>query len=532
MASFWSRFGFGAALSENTGQQNPLPGVALVSDSGNIGPDAALQISAVWACIDRRATTIASLPFFAYEQISGQKTLARTSRLYQLLHESPNSRMTPIEFWRAMVMQHDLRGNAYARIERDAKGEAAAMWPMPADQVEVMVLDSGAMVYQYTIGNDVAIYDESNVLHLKNLGNGTVGLSKLEFMRATTDEAAKAQGAASKVFGSGGKPTGVLMLDKVLKPEQRTALMASFAGMAEGNTSRLYVLEANMKYDQLSMSPEDQQLLETRNFTVSEICRWFDVPPVLVHHNDTTTWGSGIEQIVDGFYKLTVRPMLVSIEQAVRKRVMTPKQRSSMSVEFSLDALLRGSPTQRAELYAKNVQNGIMTRNECRQLENLPPVGGADALTAQSNLLPLEMLGKMQSQAKDVPTEPVLQSAYLLEAQTKAQDQRHMEVMGMLKAENSHPGVVVDLGKAVINVTHEAPAAPVVQVSNFVNPTPVNVQVNNDVAPTPVEVSANFEATIQPATVELSMPARRTEGTVTRNDKGEIVKTVTTEVSV
>lgn len=393
MASFWQRFGFGAALAENTGVQNPLPGAELVPDSGNIGPDAALQISAVWACIDRRATTIASLPFFAYETKEGQKTLARNSRLYTLLHESPNSRMTPIEFWRAMMMNHDLRGNAYARIERDSRGEAVAMWPMPADQVEVKVLDSGSMVFQYTLGSDVAIYAESSVLHLKNLGNGTVGLSKLEFMRATTDESQKAQSAASKVFGSGGKPTGVLMLDKVLKPEQRTALMRNFSGMTEGNTSRLYVLEANMKYEQLSMSPEDQQLLETRNFTVSEICRWFDVPPVLVHHNDTTTWGSGIEQIVDGFYKLTVRPMLVSIEQAVRKRVMTPQQRANMSVEFALDALLRGSPTQRAELYAKNVQNGIMTRNECRQLENLPPAAGADALTAQSNLLPLAMLG-------------------------------------------------------------------------------------------------------------------------------------------
>ena len=393
MASFWQRFGFGAALGENTGTQNPVPGAALVSDSANIGPDAALQISAVWACIDRRATTIASLPFFAYETKDGQKTLARNSRLYTLLHESPNSRMTPIEFWRAMMMNHDLRGNAYARIERDSRGEAVAMWPMPADQVEVQVLDSGAMVYQYTLGNDVAVYSESSVLHLKNLGNGTVGLSKLEFMRATTDESQKAQSAASKVFGSGGKPTGVLMLDKVLKPEQRAALLRNFEGMTEGNASRLYVLEANMKYEQLSMSPEDQQLLETRNFTVSEICRWFDVPPVLVHHNDTTTWGSGIEQIVDGFYKLTVRPMLVSIEQAVRKRVMTPQQRASMSVEFALDALLRGSPTQRADLYAKNVQNGIMTRNECRQLENLPPATGADALTAQSNLLPLAMLG-------------------------------------------------------------------------------------------------------------------------------------------
>lgn len=393
--NFRTWFGWGGAIGENTGTQNPVPSVALVSDSESVGPDGALQISTVWACIARRAETIASLPFFAYEQRSGQKVLDRTSSLYSLLHESPNSRMTPFEFWRAMMMNHDLRGNAYARIDRGVNGEAIALWPMPADQVEASVLDDGSMVYAYYFGNDLAIYPEENVLHLKNLGNGTVGLAKLEFMRSTTDESAKAQRSASKIFGNGGKPTGVLMLDKVLNPTQREQLKARFAEMSEGNTSRLYVLEANMKYEQLSMSPEDQQMLETRKFTVEEICRWFDVPPVLVHHSNVTTWGSGIEQIVDGFYKLTIRPMLVSIEQATKKRVMTPRQRATMSIEFSLDALLRGNPTQRAELYAKLVQNGIATRGECRQLENLPPMAGADELTAQSNLVPLGMLGKV-----------------------------------------------------------------------------------------------------------------------------------------
>lgn len=393
-SNFRRWLGNAGAIGENVGAQNPVPSVVLVPEISNIGVDGALQIATVWSCIDRRATTVASLPFFAYEQKNGQKVLARGSRLYELLHESPNSRMTPFEFWRAMMMNHDLRGNAYARIERDGKGEAVSMWPMPADQVETEVLDSGRMVYKYQLGNDIAILDESNVLHLKNLGNGTVGLSKLDFMRSTTDESAKAQQTASKIFGNGGKPTGVLMLDRVLNKEQRKALQDRFGEMQEGNTSRLYVLEANMKYEQLSMSPEEQQLLETRNYGVEEICRWFDVPPVLVHHSNVTTWGSGIEQIVDGFYKLTIRPMLVSIEQATRKRVMTPRQRATMSAEFALDALLRGNPTQRAELYAKNVQNGVMTRNECRQLENLPPMDGANDLTAQSNLVPLGMLGK------------------------------------------------------------------------------------------------------------------------------------------
>ena len=391
---WFGRFG---ALGERRGEQLPVPSGALVPNTISVGPDGALQISTVWACIERRATVIASLPLFVYTQMaSGMKELARTSRLYQLLHDSPNDRMTPLEFWRAMIMNHDLRGNAYARVDRDPAGEALALWPMPADQVRPFVLPDGSMVYEYRLGDDVAILAADNVLHLKGLGNGTVGLAKLEFMRSTTDEAAKAQQAASTMFGNGGKPTGVLMVDGILKPEQREAVKSRFAEMATGSTSRLYVLEASMKYQQLSITPEDQQLLETRRFTVEEICRWFDVPPVLVHHSNVTTWGSGVEQIVSGFHKFTVRPMLVSIEQAIRKRVLTPRQRATMTVEFSFEALLRGDPAARATFYSTGLQNGYLTRNEVRQLENLPPMAGANELTAQSNLLPLAMLGRVQ----------------------------------------------------------------------------------------------------------------------------------------
>lgn len=406
----WFRTGAGGAMGEQTGKQSGLPSAALTPDISTIGPDGAMQISAVWSCIDRRANIVASLPFFAYESINGRRELARGTRLYQILHESPNARMTPLEFWRAMMMNHDLRGNAYARLERDqATGEVTSMWPMPADQVESHVLPDGSMVYAYRIGDDVAVLAEENVLHLKNLGNGTTGLAKLEFMRSTTDEMAKAQINASKVFGNSGKPTGVLMVDRVLKPDQRQSISQRFAEMAQGSTSRLYVLEAEMKYQQLSMSPEDQQLLESRLFGIEEICRWFDVPPVLVHHSNTTQWGSGVEQIIDGFHKFSVRPMLVNIEQAVRKRVMTPRQRARYSVEFSLDALLRASLKDRAEIYAKQVQNGLKTRNECRQLENDPPISGGDELTAQTNLVPLRMLGQVKEASNADPQAPVAQ---------------------------------------------------------------------------------------------------------------------------
>lgn len=407
LSNFFGWFRGGGALTETLGEQNKVPSTPLVDGVANIGSDGALQISAVWACIEIRANTIASLPYFVYKKlVNGQKELARNDRLYALLHESPNSRMTPFEFWRAMMMNYDLRGNAYARIDRDTRtGEAMSLWPMPADQVTVHVLPNGEVVYLYSIGNEVYALAQENVLHLKGLGNGTVGLSKLEFMRSTTDEMSKAQTTASKLFGTHGKPTGVLMVDSVLNPAQREAIRANFGEIATANTGRLFVLEANMKYQQLALSPEDQQLLETRQFGVEEVCRWFGVPPVLVHHSNVTTWGSGIYEIKDGFYTLTLRPVLTGIEQSVRKRVMTVKQRVSMDAEFNFDALLRGNIKDRYEVYAKGVQNGITTRNEARQLENLPPVSGGDELTAQSNLVPLNLLGKVQGGSQNAAAE-------------------------------------------------------------------------------------------------------------------------------
>lgn len=414
--TFRGWFGRSGALAEHTGTQRNEPGLALIEDSTPLGPDAALQLSTVWSCCERRANTVACLPLFTYERkADGQKDLARDSRLFQILHDSPNGRMTPFEFWRALVLNYDLRGDGYASIERDDRGEALALWPMPSDQVEAIVLPDGSMVYAYGIDGEVRVYAAENVLHLKNLGNGTTGLKKLEFMRATTDEARKAQQSASRVFGNGGKPTGVLMLDRVLRPDQRKAIQDRFAEMALGSAARLFVLEAEMKYQQLSLSPEDQQLLETRRFSVEEICRWFDVPPVLAHHSNVTTWGSGIYEIKDGFYTLTIAPLLTNIEQAIRKRVLSPAQRARMHVEFGFDALLRANAKDRADLYAKHVQNGIMTRNEVRQLENLPPdtSPGANRLTAQSNLVPLDLLGQQQNSntgGRNAPTQdPVAQ---------------------------------------------------------------------------------------------------------------------------
>ncbi|MBY0474208.1 MAG: phage portal protein [Nitrosomonas sp.] len=388
-------FGFGGnALGQSNGVQVSSPSTSLVEDSKTIGTDSALQISSVWRAVEIIAKTVATLPLMVYESKKGMRELARDSDLWNLFHESPNARMTPAEFWTAMMMNLLLRGNAYARIDRSSNGNAYALWPMPADQVDMRVNDDGTVLYYYSVNNDLAVLSDESVLHLKEMGNGTTGLSRLEYMRATTTEASNSQSSATKLFTNGGKPTGILMVDKLLNKEQRAAIQGNFSEMASGSTSRLFVLEADMKYQQINLTPEDMQLLDTRRYGVEEIGRWFGVPGEMMNAANVSKFGSGVGETIEGFHKFTLRPCLVSIEQAIRKRILTSKQRVSMTVEFNLDALLRSSLKDRMEIYAKGAQNGIKTRNECRQLENDPPIQGGDGLTVQSNLIDIKDIGK------------------------------------------------------------------------------------------------------------------------------------------
>lgn len=155
----------------------------------------------------------------------------------------------------------------------------------------------------------------------------------------------------------------------------------------------LYVVDRGLKYTQLSLTPADAQLLQTRQFSVEEICRWFGVPGVLVGSNAQTTWGSGIAQIVEGFHKFTIGPLCKQLEQALSRRLISITD-VDMTIEFKLDGFLRTTPQERAQFYSTMAQNGAMSRNEIRRLENLPPVEGGDTLTAQSNLVPLDKLGE------------------------------------------------------------------------------------------------------------------------------------------
>lgn len=379
------------------------------------GIDGSLQVSAVWAAIELLTDNIASLPLFVYkknnENPTGYKDLARGTPLWVLLHESPNRRHTPMEFWQFMVMNFLFRGNAYARVIRGDNGEPIEMWPLASDQVEVEVLRDRSVIYKYIYEGQVAIYSEDSIFHWRDKGNGIVGMSRLDYMRQTVALSVSTQNHASRTFSKDGKRPGVFMLDKVLTKVQREHIRANHASLVEGTDSDLMVLEAGAKFEPLSLSPVDLQLDLTRRFSVEEVARWFGISGVMINDTaKTTTWGTGIDQIIQGFHKFRLRPMLVGLEQAITRRVLSSNQRARYAVEFSLDALLRGSLKERMESYRTGIQNGIYKPNECRQFENLPPEKGGDVLLAPTNLLPIDKLGKMPTNgAQNAQENPVAQ---------------------------------------------------------------------------------------------------------------------------
>lgn len=403
-------FGLGAsATSERSGLQSGAPNVPLIGGARPATQDGAFQVSTFFACVRLMTETIASLPMFVFEVNGGEKKLARLSRLYGLLSQAPNPVMTPFEFLSAMILNLEVRGNAYARLDRDPKtDEVVAMWPMSSDAIQQTIADGGVVEYRYMMAGKTIVLKAKDVWHIRGMGNGRIGMDKLAFMGSTLTEVMSAEALATKTFANGGKPTGVLTIDHIIEnKEVRERFKQSFSGLTAGNESRIELLEANMKFQQLSMDFVSMQLLEGRKYSGEEICRWQGIPPILVHHSDgTTTWGAGIEQIIEAWHKLSLRPKLVAIEQSFAAQVMTNAQRSALKVEFELDALLRGSAEQRINLLTKAIAGGVMKPSEARQLQNLPFVDGSDVLLGPVNLAPMNMLGRINQ-----PTKPGVTNA-------------------------------------------------------------------------------------------------------------------------
>jgi HK97 family phage portal protein len=394
-------FGSIGATSQNKGVQDTRPLIKVHKNTPDVGIDGALQVSSVWACIELISDMVGSLPIYVYSQSDGERELARDTKLWSVLHDSPNTRQTPMEFWQCMVMNFLFRGNAFARLERDAKGEVISMFLLASDQVDTKLLEDGSVVYCYYINGQAIIYSSDSILHWKDKGNGILGLSRIDYMMSSVNVAIGAQNVQAKSYSNDNRRSGVFSMDKSLTEKQREQIRKDFETLTESDNDSLLILEAGAKFEPLSLTPQESQLLETRRFSVEDIARWFGIPSILINDLSNRVPYGNNNDLIEFFYKFKLRSMLVSLEQTIKKRVMTRQQARSYTVEFGLDALLRSSLKDRMDIYAKAVQNGIYTRNFARQLENEPPVEGGDVLTAQSNLLPLNLLGKVKVSAQD-----------------------------------------------------------------------------------------------------------------------------------
>lgn len=374
------------------------------SPSGKIVTvDTALQLAAVWACVQLISQTIATLPFMVFAQDGeGNRTVAADHPLYTLLHDQPNADMTSVEFWEAMIACVLLWGNAYARMDKNAVGDVISLTPMPPDRMNVRRLDDGSLLYTFSpFAGPLEEFTEDQLFHIKGWSlTGMLGLSPIGYASASLGTAQAADEAAGKFFANGLNASGFIETggNAVLKPEQRDRFKAELSNFTgSSNSSKVMLLEGGFKYSALSLSPNDAQLLATREFSVDEICRWFRVPAWMIGHmTKTTSWGTGLEQQNIGFLIYTLRPWLSRVEQRVKMSLIKPADRGRVLAEFNVDGLLRGDSAARAALYASASQNGWQTRREIRRRENLSAYTGEgdDKLTVQSNLIPLDALGK------------------------------------------------------------------------------------------------------------------------------------------
>lgn len=383
------------------------------SASGEIvSTTSVLGLAAAWACVNLLAGTIASLPLMVYRTRGGARTVADDHPLYRILHDSPNADQTALDFWEFICASVELHGNAYAEVIRAGNGRVIALGvPINPELMAVRRRDDGALEYEWVDQGVRHVVGQDRLLHIRGFGGNPLGgLSTLSAGRQCFGLAQAIERASGDTFRNGVRPSGLLKTADTLTIDQRRLaeelLQEKFAGAI--NAGRPMLLDRGMDWVQLSISPEDAQMLQSRAFSVEEVCRFFGVPPFMVGHTEkTTSWGTGLEQQTLGFQKFTLRRRLKRIEQALEKQLLSVADRlAGITIEFNLEGLLRGDSAARASFYQQMLTNGVMTINEVRSLENLPPVEGGDVPRMQMQNVPITQAGLP---TPDAPTSGVPQ---------------------------------------------------------------------------------------------------------------------------
>ena len=365
----------------------------------------AMQMTAVYSCVRILAEAVAGLPLHLYRyKEDGGKEKAIDHPLYLLLHDEPNPEMSSFVFRETLMTHLLLWGNAYAQIIRNGKGEVIALYPLMPNKMSVDRDANGQLYYQYTRSTEEAPTMKgvtvnlrpSDMLHIPGLGfDGLVGYSPIAMAKNAIGMAIACEEYGAKFFANGAQPSGVLEHPGTLKDPSRVreSWQSTFGG--SHNANKVAVLEEGMKYTPISISPEQAQFLETRKFQINEIARIFRVPPHMVGDLEKSSF-SNIEQQSLEFVKYTLDPWVSRWEQSMARSLLTPEEKKQYFVKFNVDGLLRGDYQSRMSGYAVGRQNGWMSANDIRELENLdriPEELGGDLYLINGNMTKLADAG-------------------------------------------------------------------------------------------------------------------------------------------
>lgn len=365
----------------------------------------AMQMTAVYSCVRILAEAVAGLPLHLYKYTpDGGKERAITHPLYRLLHDEPNPEMSSFVFRETLMTHLLLWGNAYAQIIRNGKGEVIALYPLMPNRMEVDRDKNGKLYYAYTTQQEDAptmkgstVYlDPSEVLHIPGLGfDGLVGYSPIAMAKNAIGMAIACEEYGAKFFANGAAPGGVLEHPGTIKDPARVreSWQSTFGG--SGNANKIAVLEEGMKYTPIGISPEQAQFLETRKFQINEIARIFRVPPHMVGDLEKSSF-SNIEQQSLEFVKYTLDPWVIRWEQTLSRTLFSTEEKKEYFFKFNLEGLLRCDYASRMSGYATARQNGWMSANDIRELENLdriPAEEGGDLYLINGNMCKMSDAG-------------------------------------------------------------------------------------------------------------------------------------------
>ena len=367
-------------------------------------------MTAVYSCVRILAEAVAGLPLHLYRyNKDGGKERAANHPLYLLLHDEPNPEMTSFVFRETLMTHLLLWGNAYAQIIRNGKNEVIGLYPLMPNKMTVDRDANGQIYYSYQRSNDeantmsgsIVTLKQEDVLHIAGLGfDGLVGYSPIAMAKNAIGMAIACEEYGAKFFANGATPGGILEHPGTIKDPQRVRDSWNSAFGRSSNANKVAVLEEGMKYTPISISPEQAQFLETRKFQINEIARIFRVPPHMVGDLEKSSF-SNIEQQSLEFVKYTLEPWIVRWEQSMMRSLLSQDEKSKYFIKFNLEGLLRGDYQSRMNGYAIGRQNGWMSANDIRELENLDRISadeGGDLYLINGNMLPLKHAGAFANQ--------------------------------------------------------------------------------------------------------------------------------------